>query len=351
MAGYRMSPAIQILHNPDPRTIPADFLEFLQQLGGPTLIRIDGADRSRCRAMATLLHGNEPSGARALHRWLREGRQPLTDQICLVAAVRTALHEEPFRHRFMPGERDLNRCFRAPFDDAPGRIAGEFLRLLQHYRPECLVDIHNTSGMSPAFGVAAHENEAHEALVSRFCERLVITDLNLGALMEISGTPCPAVTVECGGARDPQSDLLARAGLERYFLDEDVLAARDRHARMDLYHHPVRLELRPGTRIAWADAPVPEADLTVLASLEQLNFGTALPGTAIGWLGANAADCLSVRNGRGDDVAMTYFSVREGILCAAQPLKLFMVTSNPVIALSDCLLYAAAEREHTIIEL
>jgi len=120
---------------------------------------------------------------------------------------------------------------------------------------------------------------------------------------------------------------------------------------MDLYHHPVRLELRPGTRIAYADAPVPDADLTVLASLEQLNFGTALPGTPIGWLGANAGDCLSVRNGRGEDVAMEYFSVREGTLCAAQPLKLFMVTSNPVIALSDCLLYAATEREHTVVDL
>jgi len=204
-----MSPAIQILHNPAPETIPTDFLDFLRQLGAPTLIRIDGADRSRCRAMATLLHGNEPSGARALHRWLLDPRQPRVDQICLVAAVRTALHEEPFKHRFMPGERDLNRCFRAPFDDAPGRIAGEFLHLLQRYQPECLVDIHNTSGMSPAFGVAAHENAVHEALVSRFCQRLVITDLNLGALMEISGAPCPAVTVECGGARDPQSDLLA----------------------------------------------------------------------------------------------------------------------------------------------
>lgn len=343
-----MKRPIQFLRNPAPADIPADFLAFLRKLGGPTLIRLDGEERDRTRAMATLLHGNEPSGARAIHRWLLGGRRPRTNLICLVAAVHTALHEEPLRHRFMPGQRDLNRCFRPPFDDPPGHIAEHFLELLHQHRPECLVDVHNTSGFGPAFGVVPHEDLVHEAIASRFCDHLIVTDLKLGALMEISGSPCPAVTVECGGARDPAADRVAAQGLERYLGDADVMGALHGGRRLDLYHHPVRLELQPGARIAYCDEALPGMDLTVPPALERCNFGGAGPDTPIGWLGERGTEALRVRNGRGDDVLGEYFVARGGRLYPSQRLRLFMVTTNPQIATSDCLLYAAAEREHTL---
>jgi len=267
--------------------------------------------------------------------------------ICLIAAVHTALHEEPFRHRHVPGQRDQNRCFRPPFDDPPGHIAEHFLELLHQHRPECLVDVHNTSGFGPAFGVVPHEDLAHEAIVSRFCDHLIITDLRLGSLMEISGSPCPAVTVECGGARDPVADRIAAEGLERYFTEADLMGALHGQKRLELYHHPVRLELEPGARIAYCDEALPGVDLTVPPALERCNFGGAGPETPIGWLGERGTGALRVRNGRGEDVFADYFAARDGRLYPAQKLRLFMVTSNPQIALSDCLLYAATEREHT----
>lgn len=342
-----MKRPIQFLRNPDPARIPPDLLAFLRKLGGPTLIVLDGEERERTRAMATLLHGNEPSGARAIHQWLLAGRRPRTNLVCLVASVHTALHEEPFRHRCMPGQRDQNRCFRAPFDDAPGHIAAHFLELLDQHRPECLLDLHNTSGFGPAFGVVPHEDLAHEAIVSRFCSHLIITDLKLGSLMEISGSPCPAVTVECGGARDPVADRIAHEGLQRYLMDEDVMGTLAGARRLDVYHHPVRLELEPGASIAYCDEPLPGMDLTVPPALERCNFGGAGPETPIGWLGERGTAALRVRNGRGEDVLAAYFTARDGRLYPSQKLRLFMVTTNPQIALSDCLLYASAEREHT----
>ncbi len=344
-----MKRPIQFLRNPEPARIPADFLAFLRKLGGPTLIVLDGEERERTRAMATLLHGNEPSGARAIHQWLLGGRRPRTNLLCLVASVHTALHEEAFRHRFMPGQRDQNRCFRPPFDDAPGHIAGHFLELLQQHRPECLLDLHNTSGFGPAFGVVPHEDLAHEAIVSRFCSHLIVTDLRLGSLMEISGSPCPAVTVECGGARDPVADRIAREGLERYLMDEDVMGTLAGERRLDVYHHPVRLELEPGASIAYCDEPLPGMDFTVAPALEHCNFGGAGPDTPIGWLGEGGTAALRVRNARGEDVLAQYFTARDGRLYPSQKLRLFMVTTNPQIALSDCLLYASPEREHTLL--
>jgi hypothetical protein len=52
---------------------------FLAWLAQPTLFRVPGRDRSRTRVLATLLHGNEPSGLRGLHRWLRAGAPPAVD--------------------------------------------------------------------------------------------------------------------------------------------------------------------------------------------------------------------------------------------------------------------------------
>jgi len=324
--------------------------EFLSRLGGAALILIPGRDRGRTRALCTLLHGNEPSGTRALHRFLREGHMPLVDLICFVPAVETALHEQLFLHRYMPGERDMNRCFLPPFDDRPGAIAERTLQLLAEYRPECVVDIHNTSGAGPAFGVVTYEDRRHEALVALFTEHLVVNDMRLGALMELSSPECPIVTVECGGAGDPRSDLIAYEGLIRYADSEEVLALTPGH-HLELYHSPVRLELAEGATLAYDTRPVPGVDLTVPPDLERYNFGTAPAGTFIGWLdGHQSRTHLSARNGAGVDRLDDWFQIREGRLTTTQPLKLFMITHRRDIALSDCLLYAAPESEHRTLD-
>lgn len=336
----RMEP-IRLLEATRPDIWAADEVDFLRQLGGPVLIRLPGRDHSRCRALCTLLHGNEPSGVRALHRLLRQGVVPAVDLLCFVLGVETALHERPFHHRYLPGERDQNRCFRPPFDDRPGEIARRMLQLLESYRPECLIDIHNTSGAGPAFGVVVREDHRHEALVALFTHHLVVTDLQLGALMELSQPHCPMVTVECGGAGDRRADQLAWEGMMRYAQQDQVLNL-ERDSVLELYHNPVRLELASGARLAFASRPVAAADLTVPPDLERFNFGTAPRGSFIGWVGSPAAaERLSARDGAGRNRLGDWFCIDRGRLLTTRPLKLFMITHRVEIALGDCLLYAA----------
>jgi hypothetical protein len=342
-----MKEPLRVLRDPTPGVIPADCLEFLRELGGPTLIHVTGCESARTRAIATLLHGNEPSGVRALHRWLRLGERPRAPILCFIGAVEAALHGVPFTHRQLPGDRDLNRCFRAPWDDAPGVLARRFLTALRQDAPECLVDIHNTSGHSPAFAVAPHEDPAHEALATLFCHHLVITDLALGSLMETSGDPCPALTIECGGAKDTASDEIAWSGLQRYLAAPQVIKPANSLQQLELFHHPVRLEFEPGTRLAWHATARADADLTLRPDLERFNFGVVDPALPLGWLGPRGLAPLRVRAGDGRNVLGRYFCGRGGQLHAAQPLRFFMVTSSAEMALSDCLLYAAAECEHT----
>ncbi len=332
---------IHCLSDPAPHAIADSAEAFLHQLTGPTLISKQGKDPSRTRAIVTLLHGNEPSGLYAVHRWLRSGEQPAVNIICLVASVQAALHEQLFKYRTVPGQRDLNRCFGVPVDDYPGEIAAHFLQILAREQPECLIDIHNTSGSGPAFGVVTYDDPAHRALVALFTQHLVITDHRLNSLMEQSTERMPAVTIECGGAQDRAAHATAQLGLQRYFFADDVMSAHEQPSSMDVYLHPIRLELAENTIIAFADQPVAGAHLTIPGDVEKLNFGVVEPDTLLAWLGEEAEEVLQVNSAVGDDVLDHYFAVRDHGLYPKQPLKLFMVTSNPTIALSDCLLYAA----------
>ena len=342
---------ILCIHNPHPETIAHTVEGFLNQLGGPVMITVEGRDSSRTRAICTLLHGNEPSGLRAVHRWLRSGGTPAVNIICFIISVKASLTEELHKHRILPGQRDMNRCFAPPYDDYNGRIAEHILALIDSYQPECLIDIHNTSGMSPAFGVVTHEDPAHEALIALFTHHLIVTDLKLGALMEISSSSMPVVTVECGGANDERSDQLAVDGLARYLFEDHVLTLPHEGIEIELYRHPVRLELHPDSLIDFADEPVPDMDLTVPRDLEQHNFGTAPEGTLIGWLGERCGTrILRVQNAIGRDMFSTFFRLEGQKLYTARALKLFMITSNHSIALSDCLLYASFEREYTYLK-
>ena len=143
----------KFIRNPLATEVGNNEEEFLRWMGGPTCFLLEGEDNRRTRALVTLLHGNEPSGTLALFRYLKMGRRPAVNIVCVVASVSAALESPVFSHRMLPRARDLNRCFRPPFDDAQGVLAEEILEILNMHRPESVVDMHNTSGSGPSFGV------------------------------------------------------------------------------------------------------------------------------------------------------------------------------------------------------
>lgn len=188
------------IRNPAIADIGSNVEQFLRFLNGPACLFLEGDDSFRTRAFVTLLHGNEPSGAIALYRWLKSAQRPAINIVCIVASVKAALEPPRFGHRMLPGVRDLNRCFRPPFVDSQGELAEEILEILRLHHPEAVIDMHNTSGSGPSFGVCTHMDRQHDALVSFFTQRLIVSNLSLGALMDISEYSYPTVTVEVGGA-------------------------------------------------------------------------------------------------------------------------------------------------------
>lgn len=330
----------QFARDPLATHIGADVEALLRSLGGPACFFLEGSDTSRCRALVTLLHGNEPSGAMALFRWLKSGQKPAVNVVCILASVSAALEPPVFSHRMLPRARDLNRCFRPPFDDAQGALAEEILEILRMHQPEAVIDMHNTSGSGPAFGVCNFPDRHHEALVSHFSHRLIVSNLKLGALMEISEHAYPTVTVEVGGRLDEAAHELAWEGLCRYFTAVDVFGAQPDDRGMELLTDPVRLELQEHVTLTYADVPCASYDITLRTDIEHLNFGRVAPETLLGWAQGPERSLFVATDQSGRCAVTRLVRIEDGKLFPAQTLKLFMITTNAVIATADCLLYA-----------
>jgi len=333
------------LHAPNAERLGETPDDFLAGLDGPLCITLPGRQRGRTRVLVTLIHGNEPSGFIALHRWLRSGATPETDIVCLVASVSAAQLAPTFSHRVLPGQRDLNRCFRPPFDiDAPGHLARRMLKVIESARPEAVIDVHNTSGSGPSFAVSINADPQHLALVSLFTRRLVLTNLRLGSLMEISEYLVPTVTIECGGRQDDNAHTVAWAGIDHFFMRETLWDALPAPDAVEVMHNPVRLELTQACDLAYADTPRADVPLTLRRDIEQHNFGITPAGTPLGWVnGANLRDLFVARNSTDTCVLEDLLCLEDGVLRTRRPLKLFMITNHPAIARSDCLLYAVQE--------
>jgi len=340
----------KFVRDPDPAELGNHGEAFLRWMGGPTCIHLEGADQSRTRAFVTLLHGNEPSGTLALHRWLCSGRRPAVNVVCIVASVAAALETPLFTHRMLPRARDLNRCFRAPFDDAQGVLAEEILEILRIHHPEAVVDMHNTSGSGPSFGVCTHMDRQHDALVSLFTQRLIVNHLHLGALMELSEASRPTVTVEVGGRLDDEAHELAYEGLCRFFEEEAVLCPGDTDWGMELLLDPIRLELNENVTLTYAEEPHANYDITLKPDIEHHNFGGVTPDTLLGWAESSANKLFSAQDAGGRCAVSRLVRIANGELYPAQPLKLFMITNNAAIAHSDCLFYAISDDESTVCE-
>jgi len=334
----------RFLRNPQPSTFGNNLESFLLALGGPACLYLDGCDSSRTRALVTLQHGNEPSGAMALFRYLRSGQKPAVNVVCIVPSVPAALEPPLCSHRMLPRARDLNRCFRPPFEGSQGRLAEEILEILHLHNPEAVLDIHNTSGSGPGFAVVTHMDRQHDALASLFTDRMVISNLGLGALMEISESLYPTVTIEVGGRLDEPAHELAYEGLCRYFGNQQVLNVGDADWGPELFVDPIRLELGEHTTLCYADERSKHHDITLKTDIEHHNFGTVDHNTLLGWVGEADVPLFTAIDKNGNCALDRLIRIEQGKLYPAGELKLFMITSNPAIATTDCLFYAAVEQ-------
>ena len=345
--------------------IPSTPLAFLRQLNGLCIFDIQGHQTKRSRVMTTLIHGNEPSGFIVLHRWLKNHRKPEVNIRVIVCNTEAAQLLPEFSHRYLNEGQDLNRFFASTIHDfgqseeqsagkndksQTGSIDNSGIitraeRIKQEVAavsPEAIIDLHNTSGLSPAFGVAINKNPQTLDLISLFTNKVILTGLRFGAIME-QDFAAPIVTIECGGAAQIQSHQLAYTGLSKFVGQANVF---DRRARqVDIHQHPCRVELLPDVSVAFGHNPLPTADVTLRADAEQLNNQLTPAGEFIGWYGGEGNLPLTAKNEQGQEQVKGMFSVQNGRILTQQSLQIFMATTDQSIATNDCLFYATLETQ------
>jgi hypothetical protein len=319
--------------------------ELLARLAGPTSVRIPGVDSSRTRVVVTLLHGNEPSGLRAMHAWLRSRVQPRVNALLIVGNVAAARESPGFGHRNLPGGNDLNRCFRPPFEGAEGRLAEEILQAIRREPCEALVDLHNNTGHNPPYGVGTRIDAKRLAITRLFAETHVHTELRLGSLMEGTEDDVPGVTIEAGRAGDPAADGVALAGLRKYLSVDEIDSPSEGFGAMRILDATLRVRLRRGRRVAFAETPIAGVDLTVLPDVDRHNFLEVGSGSRIGWLASAEIWPVEALDRDGRDRSRELFESRDRELLVRQPLMPIMMTTDAQIAAADCLFYVVYRLE------
>ncbi len=316
-------------------------LEFLRQLSGLCIFDIQGHDTSRTRVMTTLIHGNEPSGFIALHQWLLKKITPAVNMRFIVCNIEAAQLSPEFSHRYLHAGQDLNRFFSVAISNAAIIDRAQKIKLAaMAVNPEAVVDLHNTSGLSPAFGVAIDNNDQTLDLISLFTNKVILTGLRVGAIMEQYFT-APIVTIECGGAGQLQSHQLAYAGLKKFSMATNIF---DRHAsQVDIHLHPCRVELLPSISVAFGHNHLPTADVTLREDAEQLNNQLTPKGEFIGWYEGSDKLPFTAKDEQGNEQLDAMFSLQNGCIFTKQSLQIFMATTDPDIATYDCLFYATIE--------
>jgi hypothetical protein len=330
-------PLIRFWEMPGPHEIGSDVVEFLEIMGKPTWITIKGKDPSRLRVVVTLLHGNEPSGVKAIYRWLRNPIMPATNMAFFIGYVDAALEPQLFTHRFLPSDKDLNRCFAAPYESRQEKLAFALIEILQVHKPEAVFDLHNTSSNSEPFAVTFMDSEPIRQLSTLLTQNLLLMQTKLGTLLEHSKPELPIITIEFGKGTDPRSDHLAITLLDKLINLESLFAHQ--HDTLRLLRDPIRLELASGSSVAYSDSPVAEADVTILHSIDTYNFLDLNPHTIIGWVHDRPEETLKAHSANGQNILTELFSFDDGKIRTRQKMTLSMATTDPAIATGDCLAY------------
>ncbi|MBD0293218.1 MAG: succinylglutamate desuccinylase/aspartoacylase family protein, partial [Jiangellaceae bacterium] len=188
--------------------------------GKPALIRIPAATTGvapPARLVSCLMHGNEPSGYRAVVEVLRRGERFPFDLWVLIGNVRAATHDGWYAHRYLDDQEDFNRVWDVgPATTRMRRCAAAILDELRTAHLEAAVDLHNNSGQNPYFAIVTNVEPQHVALAALCADTVLHWRLRAFTLMEALAPTCPTVAVECGLPHLPEGTAFASDVIRRF---------------------------------------------------------------------------------------------------------------------------------------
>jgi hypothetical protein len=77
--------------------------------------------------------------------------------------------------------------------------------------------------------------------------------------------------------------------------------------------------------------------------IEKFNFSPVHAGEMLGWLDEDGLEHLLISGGPDNHPPAEYFRIEAGCLYPRRSMRIFMATTRPDIAASDCLFYFIPE--------
>ncbi len=325
--------ALNILEAPPPGLFDTSASDLEKLLGGPTLIKLEGA-APEVLFISVLLHGNETSGWHAVCEVLRDR---LKRNVWLFIGNVAAAAEGV---RTLAGQHDYNRIWNG--DD--GETVDMVTVLLAELRTVPLfaaIDLHNNTGRNPHYSVLTKVEPHNLGLGYLFSDQAVYVEEPDTVLTRALHNLCPAVTVEVGPVNDRQSDMRA-AKFVADCLDLEVVPETPREA-IKLHRSLGRVHIPDGVVFDFVD-DVPQGmeaseDLILTSGMEAVNFHPLPAGTEFAAVRAPLASVLTVLDAEHNDVTHQYFEETHGIVTLRQPVIPAMFTTDHAVVQQDCLCY------------
>ena len=305
-------------------------------LGGPALIHLPGR-LPEPLFVSTLLHGNEPSGLRAVQGLLRRhaGGRELPRALSWFIGNVAAAH---YGLRRLDGQPDYNRVWPGTAEpDSPE--AAMMVRIVADMgarRVFASVDVHNNTGLNPHYACVNRVDHRFLRLATLFSRTVVYFLRPLGVQSMAFAGLCPAVTVECGkpdqayGAEHAEQFL--DACLRLHDLPDHPVPEHD----LDLFHTVATVKVP--TRLSFGfDAT--DHDLRFTPELDHLNFRELPAGTSLGRARQVTGACLEAWDEEGNEVGERFFRVEGGEIRTIRAVMPSMFTLDERVIRQDCLGY------------
>ncbi len=314
-------------------------LDALALLERPTLVRVPGRGEQQGRAVATLLHGDESTGAEAILTILRQRITYPFDLYVVFGNIPAALADDGFEHRFLDDQEDFNRIWGIGEPTTRQRLAADaILGRLQQADLESCVDIHNNSGDNPFYAIVMDEKPETLHLATRFTTTLLHWDLSAFTLMEAMKDHCAAIAVECGLPGLPESRAFAIDGLRRYLGALPLPTERIR-VDFDLLRGLRKVTVRPEVRFRFGGELGDDVDFVVAEGADRANFVEVAAGHVVGHVHPGGALPLTVTASDGTDVTRQHVAVEDGRVVLLHRATPVMMTRTIAAARKDCLFY------------
>ncbi len=306
-------------------------IDFLKWLGDTSIIKTSEEENSEV-IISCLVHGMEPSGYYATHKFLKKIKHEeirLKKPVSFIFVnVKAALKKPYFTHRFLKDQMDMNRIWvdTGEFERQNFKV----FKIKEHIineKPKLLVDFHNTSAKNPAFIVSPTNNLNTIKLASTLVKNVIQIEW-LGTLAKFASNYCDSFVLECGKYNSKKSHEMAYEALEKIMIYQDVMDGKiNLGTEILISKNTQKITLPDYTSFNFSKQNTGE-DIVLMPGIENYNFKELKTGTIIGW-----------ENKKGT-IKSDFLEVKDGMIMTTDKEFMFnMLTDNTNIIRSDVLGY------------